>query len=94
MGKAWASCCGWCSAVDWGRGSQEESMASSRETLFEILDYRGFVGSDSVSYPQCSGQLGGSALILHGLDSVPELFGARVTGCKVLLGKLRQAFSN
>jgi hypothetical protein len=28
----------------------------------------------SVPYLQCSGQLGGGALILHGLYSVPELF--------------------
>ena len=25
------------------------------------------IGGDSVSYPQCSGQLGGGVLILHGL---------------------------
>ena len=74
MGKAWASCCGGCSAVDRGRGSQVKSMASRRKMLIEILNYSGFIGGDSVSYPQCSGQLGGGVLILNGLYSVPELF--------------------
>ena len=40
----------------------------------EKCDYRRFIGGDSVSYPQCSGQLGGGPLILHGLYSDPELF--------------------
>ena len=31
-----------------------------------------------------SGQLGGGALVLHGLHSVPELFGVGATGCKLL----------
>ena len=44
-------------------------MASRREMLIEILDYCGFIGGDSVSQPQCSRQLGGGALILHGLYS-------------------------
>ena len=34
------------------------------------------IGGDRVSYPQCSGQLGGGVLILHGLYSVPELLNA------------------
>jgi hypothetical protein len=46
-GEAWASSCGGCGAVGWG--SQEESMASRREMLIKILDYRGFIGGDSVS---------------------------------------------
>ena len=58
-------------------------MASSRKMLLEILDYRGFIGGDSVSYLQCSGQLGGGALVLHGLYSVPELFGVKATGCSL-----------
>jgi hypothetical protein len=55
--------------------------------LIEILDYRRSIGGDSVSYPQCSGQLGGGALVLHGLYSVPELFGISVTGSKFLFEK-------
>ena len=62
------------SAVDLGMGSQVESMASRRKMLIEILNYSGFISSDSVSSPQCSGQLGGGVLILQGLYSVPELF--------------------
>ena len=68
MGKAWASCCWGCSAVDRGRSSQVESMASRRKMLIEILNYGGFISGDSVSYLQCSGQLGGGVLILHGLS--------------------------
>ena len=60
-------CCGGCSAVVWGRGSQVESMASRRKMFIEILNYSGFIGGDSVSYPQCSRQLGGGVFILHGL---------------------------
>ena len=75
MGKAWASCCGWCGAVDRGRGSQVEIMASCRKMIIEILNYSGFIGDDIVSYPQYSGQLGGGVLILHGLYSVPKLWG-------------------
>ena len=37
MGKAWARCCWGCSAVDRGRSSQVESMASSRKMLIEIF---------------------------------------------------------
>ena len=44
-------------------------MASSRKMLIEILDYRRFISGDSVSQPQCSGQLGVGALILYGLYS-------------------------
>ena len=61
-------------AVDRGRGSQVESMASRRKMLIEILNYSGFIGGDRVSYPQCSGKLGGGVLIHHGLYSDPELF--------------------
>ena len=85
MGKAWASCCGGCRGVDRGRGSQVESMATRRKMLIEMIDYRRFIGDDSVSYPQCSGQLGGGALILHGLYSVPKLFGISATGGTFLL---------
>jgi hypothetical protein len=49
MGEAWASCCGDCRAVDRGRGSQVEGMASRRKMLIEILNYSGFIGGDSVS---------------------------------------------
>ena len=42
-------------------------------------------GNDSVSYPQCSGQLGGGSLILHGLFSVPKLLGIGATGSKILV---------
>ena len=49
-------------------------MASHRKMLVEILNYSGFISGDSVSYLQCSGQLRGGVLILHGLYSVPELF--------------------
>ena len=48
-------------------------MASRRKMLIENLNYSGFIGSDSVSYPQCSGQLGGGVLILMDF-SVPERF--------------------
>jgi hypothetical protein len=48
--------------VDRGRGSQMESMASCRGMLVELLNYGGFIGGDSVSLPQCSGQLGGGAM--------------------------------
>ena len=57
-------------------------MASRRKMLSEILNYCGFIGNESVSQPQCSGQLGRGALILHGLYSVPELFWVCTTGCK------------
>ena len=36
-------------AVARGWGCQEESMASRRKMFIEILDYRGFIGGDSVS---------------------------------------------
>jgi hypothetical protein len=48
MGVSWATCCGGCRAVDRGRGSQVESMASSR-MLIEILYYRRFISVNSVS---------------------------------------------
>ena len=41
--------CGAARVVDLGRGSQVESMASRREMLIEILNYRGFIGGDNVS---------------------------------------------
>ena len=56
-------------------------MASRRKMLIEMLNYSGFIGGDRVSYPQCSGQLRGGVLILHGLYSVPELFLVCVAGC-------------
>ena len=43
MGKAWVSSCGGYSAVDRGRGSQVESMASRRKMLLEILNYSGLL---------------------------------------------------
>ena len=60
--------------------------------LIEIIDYVRFIGGDSVSYPQYSGQLGGGALILHGFNSVPKLFGISATGCKFLLEKAGLSF--
>ena len=65
-------------AVDLGRGSQVESMASRRKMLLEILDYRGFI---SVSQSQRSGQLGEGILVLHGLYSVPKPFVISAAGC-------------
>ena len=44
-----AGFCGGFQAVDRGRGSQVESMASRREMLIEILNYSGFIGGDSIS---------------------------------------------
>ena len=49
MGEVWASCCGGCRAVDPCRGSQVESMASRKKNIIEILNFRGFIGGDSVS---------------------------------------------
>ena len=49
VGKVWASGCGERRAIDQGRGSQVESMASCRKIIIEILNYCGFIGSDSVS---------------------------------------------
>ena len=49
MVGALPGCCAGCRSVDRGRGSQEESMASRREMLIEILNYSGFIGGDSVS---------------------------------------------
>ena len=77
-----------------GRGSQVESMASRRKMLIEILNYSGLIGGDRVSYPQCSGQLGGGVLILHGLYSVSKLFGISATGCKFLFEKASLSFPN
>ena len=76
-GEAWASCFRGCRDVY--QGSQEESMASHRKMLIEMIDCRRFIGGDSVSYPQCSGQLRGGSLILHGLYSVPKLLGISAT---------------
>ena len=69
-----------------------EGIASHREVLLEILDYRGFIGGDSVSL--CSGQLGGGALLLHGLYSVSKLFGISAAGCKFLFEKASLCFPN
>ena len=69
-------------------------MASRRIMLIEILNYSGFIGGDSVSYPQCSGQLGGGALILHGLYIVPKLLEISATGRKCLLEKASLSFPN
>ena len=74
--------------------SQEGSMASRGKMLIEMIIYRGFIGGDSVSYPQCSGQLGGGALVLHGFNSVPKLFAVRATGCKSLFEKGSLCFPN
>jgi hypothetical protein len=57
-----------------------------------MIDYRRFIGGDSVSYPQCSGQLGGDALILHGLYSVPNLFELVLQEANLCLKKLALAF--
>ena len=54
IGEAWASCGEGCRAVGRGRGSQVESITSRRKMLIEIVNYRGFIGGDRVSYPQCS----------------------------------------
>ena len=43
MVGALAGCCGGCRAVDRGRGSHVESMASRREMLIEILNYSGII---------------------------------------------------
>ena len=69
-------------------------MASRRKMLIEILNYRRFIGGDSVSKPQCSEQLGGGALVLHVLYSVPELFGVSATGCTFLFKKVSLCFPN
>ena len=83
------SCCRGCRAVGRGRGSQVEIMASHRKMLIEMIDYRRFIGGDNVSYP-----LGGGALILYGLYSVPKLFGISATGCKFLFEKASLSFPN
>ena len=67
-------------------------MASHRKMLIEFLNYSGFIGGDRVSYPQCSAQLEGGVLILHGHYGVPELFSVCVAGSKFLLEKLALAF--
>ena len=69
-------------------------MARRRKMLIEMIDYRRFIGDDSVSYPLCSGQLGGGALILHGLYSVSGNFGVCATGCKFLFEKASLCFPN
>ena len=43
MVRALAGCCGGCRAVDRGRDSQVECMASRREMLIEILNYSEFI---------------------------------------------------
>ena len=93
-GVAWASFCRECCVVGRGRGSQVESMASLRKMLIEMINYCRFIGGDSVSYPQCSGQLGGGALILHGLYNSPKPFGISATGRKCLLEKANLSFPN
>ena len=45
-------------------------------------------------FPGFSGQLGGGALVLHGLYSVPKLFGVRATGCNFLFEKASLCFPN
>jgi hypothetical protein len=40
-----------------------------------MFKYHGFIGGDRFASHQCSGQLGGGALLLHGLYSVLKLFG-------------------
>jgi hypothetical protein len=69
-------------------------MVSRRKMLIEMIDYRRFIGGDSVSYPHCSGQQGGGALILHGLYSVPKLFGISATGIKFMFDKASLSFPN
>ena len=69
-------------------------MASSRKMLIEIFNYGGFISGDSVSYLQCSGQLGGGALILHGHYSVPKPLGVCATGCTFLFEKASLCFPN
>ena len=69
-------------------------MASRGKILIEIIDYCRFIGGDRVSYPQCGGQLEVGALILHGLYSVPKLFGVRATGSKFLFEKASLSFPN
>ena len=52
MGEAWASCCGVYRAVDRGRGSQVESMASRRKCLLKfsiIADLSGVTVFPSLS---------------------------------------------
>ena len=67
-------------------------MASRREMRIEILDFRGFIGGDSVTQPQCSGQLGGAALVRQGLVSKNFLEIQLAIGCKFLFEKLAFAF--
>ena len=81
-------------AVDRGRGSQVESIASSIKMTIEIFKNGGFIRADSESYLQCSGQLVGGVLILHGLYSVPEHFLVCVAGSKYLLEKSSLGFHN
>ena len=87
---ALAGCCGGCREVDRGSGRRVESMASHRKMHIAIVNYGGCISGDSVSYPQSSGQLGGGALILHGLYSVPELF--ELMDANFCLKKLALAF--
>jgi hypothetical protein len=69
-------------------------MACRRKIIIEISDYRRFIGGDNVSYPQRSGQLGGGALILHGLYSVPKPFGVGATGYTFLFENASLSFPN
>jgi hypothetical protein len=45
-------------------------------------------------FPECSGQLEGGTLILHGFYSVPKLLGISVAGCKFLFKKASLCFPN
>ena len=49
MGRLGEVAVGGYRAIDLGRGSQVESMASRRKMLIEIIDYHRFIGGDSVS---------------------------------------------
>ena len=53
MVGALAGCCRGCRAVDRGRGSHVESMASRREMLIEILNYSGFIGGNVFGLGVC-----------------------------------------
>ena len=59
-----------------------------------MIDYRKFISGDSVCYPQCSGQLEGGALILHGLYSVPKRFGINAARSTFLFEKAKLSFPN
>ena len=69
-----------------------KSMASHEKMLIEMIDYRRFIGGDSVSYPQCSRQMGGGALILHGRYSVQTFLELVLQEANFYLKKLVLAF--